>query len=154
MSEKELLLAIRDELRSRLASGVYKSLSVFIARSRDSFPPGATMPAIGIKDSDETVEELPCNVDRVTQNIDIVLWASESSTYDGKILGDSTQPGVLDMQDDIEKILRYNRLGGIVDRLRCTSALGSEDLKNSDSDRTMQRKVLVFTGEVNVMWER
>jgi hypothetical protein len=140
---RDLLIAIKAELQSGLAGGKYRTVDVYIANAADDPPTGTRFPAIGIKDGQETVEQQSCNVDEVSQQVDLVLWA-EQGQEDTQVMGSATQPGVLQMAVDVENLLRGNtlRLADCSGGYRVRS-LSSEQLVNR-AGRVAQQKIVTF----------
>lgn len=120
---RQLLLAIQEELRQKLDPAIYRpgitasSGDVFISTEALYLPTAVKLPAIGIKDGGEPRPiRHACGQDimkeRYTSTVLITCWSpSDGAAIGSGLIGDVTQPGVLDTKENILNILRDNLLG-------------------------------------------
>lgn len=147
---KQLILAIQRSLQLSLPIGSYRGSDVFIATSETSHPPGTRFPAIGIKDGSEVIEELACDLDRSTMRVSVICWAPAGGEYEAQVIGDQSQPGVLDMAADVAHILKKNTLDIYeIQSVRLAEVRESLNLVDQESGREVQQQVIIFEYEID-----
>ena len=139
---KDLLIAIREELRSKISTVV--DSNVCIVRSESYIPPTARDRAIGLKDGPVTFRKLAGGVVETTARIMAVSWVQIVDDYDLSIMGvGGDRPGVLDLSSQVIDVLDGNLLGlqGMqsADVIECRA---SEPMGINTT--TLHRKIVVF----------
>ena len=119
---RNLLLAVQSALRMQLDPSVYRigstpeSGDIFIADNEQYLPDACRFPAVGIKDGGMVVSrDAACpagsRVEFREDTATLICWAPSIGTAIGAgIIGDVTQPGVLDIFRHIHAVLFSNLL--------------------------------------------
>jgi hypothetical protein len=149
----KLLRAVEAALKQRLDPSLIRPQDIFIAADQLDLPTGVRLPAIGIKDGGRQVTQMGCNVDRSEVTVDLTLWCP-SGAGDAQVMGDTTQPGVLDFEEThVEPALRGNTLGVARSGGWLLSSAASREVVNETSGIVAQVRVLTFQYFLEKSWE-
>lgn len=117
---RQIVLAVREELRSVLDSTIFRigarpdQGDIFISEEVNYLPESVGLPAVGVKDgSDAILRRYACGEGKIVEEhestIQVICWTPSDSTFvGGGVIGDTTQPGVLDISEMIHDILYDN----------------------------------------------
>jgi hypothetical protein len=142
---RELLADIRSLLREGLP--YIRSGDIFISIDTEFFPNDVKFPCIGIKDGTIEREAAISGMLRRVMFVDISLFVNLPKKVDAALVGDSTNKGILDMEEDVHALLDDHGFGRF-DIVFCERSEPTQVLFVSDSDIKMQKTLTYkFEGE-------
>ncbi len=135
---KELLEAVAGRLRQE--TGVR---DVFVTTDEQTLLAGTRLPALAVKDGKVTTRKLAGGVVEKSMQVRVIAWAPQGKDA-AQVMGDATQPGVLDLAAAAEGALDGELLGidGMID------AQPVEELASvlyiNQQGKAIQQKIITF----------